>query len=226
MQRVLAVVGPFLEDSARRHLELQRSHAALQALVENYPSGIVSVMDTDMRHLYVGGETVERLGFDGPNMIGKTPTEYRAGEKADALEANIRRALQGEVVRILENDGEMSTLVFTTPIFTEDGSVVGVIVVGQDVTDIVSLQEEIIREERTRSKLEREFATTRARAEIIERVLHELGNPLASLSSSVEILQTYDSRMDEQKRALHLARIYEQARVLAESLTQVALIDP
>lgn len=225
VERVLAVVEPLLEEAERRNLELQRNQATLQSLVDNFPGGIVSVLDVEMRHLFVGGETVPHLGFDIPKMIGKTPSQYKPGEPADALEANIQRAMHGEPVRSLEIDGHMSTLVITTPIYDSAGELVGTIVVGQDVTDLVYLQEAKFEEERARHHLEQEVAASRARASIIEQVLHEVLNPLASLSSSAEILQNYGERISVEKRADHLQRIFDETQRLASTLSQLAAIN-
>src|SRR5690606_30183139 len=157
-----------------------------RALVTNFPSGVVSIFDVEMRHVLVGGETADQLEFDLSQMIGKTPIEYRPDDRSERLETLIRRTLKGEAVRGLEYDGDRTTLVISTPIYDEERHIVGVIVVGQDVTDLVMLQEEKFAQERARAVLEREVATSRARAGIIEQVLHEVRNPLASLSSSVE----------------------------------------
>ena len=64
----------------------------------------------------------------------------------------------------------------------------------------------------------------RARALIIEQLLHGIRNPLATLASSAEMLENYEDRMDEQKRAEHLRRIYETVRTLQQTLTQLAQI--
>ena len=200
------------------------TEAMLHALVSDFPSGVVSIFDVEMRHVLVGGETADQLEFDLPRMVGKTPSEYRPGDKSDRLEVLIRRTLKGEAVRGLEYDGDRTTLVISTPIYDHDRELVGAIVVGQDVTDLVMLQEEKFAQERARAILEREVATSRARSSIIEQVLHEVRNPLASLSSSVEMLQRYDDRMNSEKRADHLHRIYLEVRALAKTLSQLAQI--
>ncbi|MBK8137924.1 MAG: PAS domain-containing protein [Chloroflexi bacterium] len=224
LARVLAVIEPVLENANQRNFDLHRSQATLQSLVDNFPGGIVSVFDPQMRHLLVGGETVARLGFTSEAMLGKTPSEYKPGLGATTLEQTLRRTLMGENVRSLEIDGTMSTLVICTPIYDAAGGLFGAIVVGQDVTDLVHLQEDKLQEERLRAVLEREVATSRARAAIIEQVLHEIRNPLAGLLSSAEMVERYEARMSAEKRAEHLRRINEEVQVLQQTLAQLAQI--
>jgi hypothetical protein len=221
---VAAALEPLLAEAIRTQEVLNTTESMLHALVTNFPGGVVSIFDVGMRHVLVGGETAGPLEFDLPEMIGKRPSEYRPGDKSDRLETLIRRTLKGEAVRGLEYDGDRTTLVISTPIYDDDHKVVGAIVVGQDVTDLVLLQEEKFAQERARAVLEREVATSRARAGIIEQVLHEVRNPLASLSSSVEMLQHYDDRMSSEKRADHLRRINLEVRALAKTLSQLAQI--
>ena len=224
VSRVVAALEPLLAEAIRSQELLNTTESMLRALVTNFPSGVVSIFDVEMRHVLAGGETAGPLDFDLPQMIGKRPTEFRPGDKSERLEVLIRRTLKGEAVRGLEYDGDRTTLVISTPIYDADHNIIGAIVIGQDVTDLVLLQEEKFAQERARAVLEREVATSRARAGIIEQVLHEVRNPLASLSSSVEMLQNYDDRMSSEKRADHLRRIYFEVRALAKTLSQLAQI--
>lgn len=225
VSRVAASLEPLLAEVIRTQSLLETTESMLRTLVTDFPSGVVSIFDAQMRHVLVGGETADQLEFDPPQMIGKKPSEFRPGDKSDRLEVLLRRTLKGEAVRGLEYDGDRTTLVISTPIYDHDHEIVGAIVVGQDVTDLVMLQEEKFAQERARAVLEREVATSRARAGIIEQVLHEVRNPLASLSSSVEMLQHYDDRMSSEKRADHLRRIYFEVRALAKTLSQLAQIN-
>jgi PAS domain S-box-containing protein len=225
VSRVVASLEPLLAQALRTQELLKTTESMLRALVTDFPSGVVSIFDLEMRHVMAGGETSGHLNFDLPQMIGKKPSEFRPSDKSDRLETLIRRTLRGEMVRGLEYDGDRTTLVISTPIYDDDRNIVGAMVVGQDVTDLVLLQEEKFEQERARAALEREVATSRARAGIIEQVLHEVRNPLASLSSSVEMLQHYDDRMSSEKRADHLRRIYLEVRTLAKTLSQLAQIE-
>jgi PAS domain S-box-containing protein len=224
LDRLVSAVQPLLAEAVRSQSTLLTTKTTLEALIRHFPGGLVSVFDRELRHVLVGGETATQLGHDPARMIGKTPSEYRAGDQADSLEGLIYRTLMGESVRGLEYDGGRSTLVISTPIHDHDGVVVGAIVVGQDVTDLVVLQEEKFEQERARAVLEQELATIRARAAIIDQVLHEVRNPLASLASSAEMLERYDDRMSPDKRADHLRRISHEVRMLALAMAKLAQI--
>lgn len=222
--RVVSVIQPAIEELIRQNSGFQLSRAILEKLVENFPGGIVSIMDEELRHIFIGGETMGRMGFVAAEMLGKRPTEALPGEKSESLERAIRRAMQGESVRSLEADGAMSTLTTCTPIYDGD-TCIGTIVVGQDVTDLAAIQEEKFAQERARARLQEEIRASRERATLIENLLHEIRNPLASLSSSTEILQQYGTRINEEKRDEHLARIYESVRLMAGTLAHLAQID-
>ena len=163
--------------NARAHREERRARADLETLIETSPVGVV-VFD---------GRTGEPMSFnrearrivDALNMSGSTPLElleaitcHRADGRAVALAEFPLAQLLGtpETVRAEEitlsvPDGRsVTSLVNSTPIQADDGTVVSVVVTLQDLEPLEELE--------------------RMRAEFLGIVSHELRTPLISIKGS------------------------------------------
>lgn len=67
-----------------------------RSLVENLPGSVVILFDRDLRFVLVDGPEVSATGFSKAEMEGKTLHDAVPAEFAAAVEANMRRVLDGE----------------------------------------------------------------------------------------------------------------------------------
>ena len=163
--------------NARAHREERRARADLETLIETSPVGVV----------VFNGQTGEPLSFnrearrivDALNIAGSTPAQlletitcHRADGREFALAEFSLAQLLGtaETVRAEEMtlsvpDGRsVTTLVNSTPIQADDGTVLSVVVTLQDLEPLEELE--------------------RMRAEFLGIVSHELRTPLISIKGS------------------------------------------
>src|SRR5687768_9490550 len=94
ISRIVAALEPLLAEAIQTQTLLHTTESTLRSLVTNFPSGVVSIFDVEMRHVLAGGETAGPLEFDLPRMIGKRPTEFRPGDQSERLETLLRRTLR------------------------------------------------------------------------------------------------------------------------------------
>ncbi|HPG27727.1 MAG TPA: ATP-binding protein [Myxococcota bacterium] len=78
----------------------------------------------------------------------------------------------------------------------DEGDEMGHVVIFQDVTAVVSMEQELRQSERLA-----------AVGEMAARIAHEIRNPLAAISGSVQILQTGELEQDEESERARLMRI-------------------
>ena len=207
--------------NARTHRDEQRARADLEALVETSPFG-VAVFDARSGHpLSLNREArriVESLRMPGRPLeeLLQTVTFRRAdGRQFGLAEFPLSRQFSsGETVRAEEivlsvPDGRsVRTLINSTPIRADDGSVASVVVTMQDLAPLDELE--------------------RLRADFLGMVSHELRAPLTSIMGSSEILLDAAPELDPAERHEYYRIIHDQARHmrrLISDLLDVGRID-
>ena len=163
--------------NARAHRDEQRARADLEALVETSPVGVV-VFDAPSGRAVSANREVRRIVES--LRLGDRPLEellevltcrFADGSEVELAEFPLIRALGGattmraeEIVLTVPDGRSVRALVNVTPIRTEDGEVVSVVVTLQDLAPLEELE--------------------RLRAEFLGMVSHELRTPLAAIRGS------------------------------------------
>ena len=190
--------------NARRYGSEQRAKADLEALINTSPVGVL-VFDACTREVVkfnqearriVGGTAGQHHAFE---QLLKTMTLRRMdGQKIPHDELPLERAIRsGETVRAEEvvihlPDGEpVSTLINTTPIYSEDGEIISVAATIQDITPLEELE--------------------RLRAEFLGMVSHELRTPLTAIKGSAATVLGASSPLDPAETRQFFRIIEEQA---------------
>ena len=207
--------------NARRHRDEQRARADLETLIDTSPVGVlvfdaktggVTSVNREARRIVSGLHMPDGSAEELLNML----TFRRAdGREVSLEEFPLAQALStGETVRAEEivievpDGGSVTTLVNATPIRSEGGEVVSVVVTLQDMTPLEELE--------------------RLRAEFLGMVSHELRTPLAAIKGSAATLTEAASDLDPAEMLQFFRIIGEQSdhmRDLIGDLLDVARIE-
>ena len=207
--------------NARRHREEQRARADLETLVNTTPVGVV-VFDARTGNPVSVNREARRIVNDlcAPGGSAEQLLEALTFRRADGREVSLEEfplaqgLMTGETVRaeeivLLAPDGRsVTTLVNATPIRSEEGEVVSVVVTMQDMTPLEDLE--------------------RLRAEFLGMVSHELRTPLAAIKGSVDTLLEVASELDPAEMTQFFRIIRDQSesmRYLIGELLDVARIE-
>ncbi len=207
--------------NARRHRDEQRARADMETLVNTTPVGVL-VFDAKTGGVTSVNREARRIvsGLHMPDGSAEQLLEVLTFRRADGREISLEefplaQALStGETVRaeeiVIEVPGGQSvtTLVNATPILSEEGEVVSVVVTLQDMTPLEEME--------------------RLRAEFLGMVSHELRTPLTSIKGSAATLTEAASDLDPAEMLQFFRIIGEQAdhmRDLIGDLLDVARIE-
>ena len=207
--------------NARRHRDEQRARAGLETLVNTTPVGVL-VFDARTGNPVSVNREARRIvsGLHMPGGSAEQLLDMLTFRRADGREVSLAEfplsqgLMTGETVRaeeivLLAPDGRSVTaLVNATPIFSEQGEVVSVVVTLQDMTPLEELE--------------------RLRAEFLGMVSHELRTPLSAIKGSAATLTEAASDLDPAEMLQFFRIIGEQAdhmRDLIGDLLDVARIE-
>ena len=207
--------------NARRHRDEQRARADLETLIDTSPVGVL-VFDAKTGGVTSVNREARRIvsGLHMPDGSAEQLLDMLTFRRADGREVSLEefplaQALStGETVRAEEivievpDGGSVTTLVNATPIRSEGGEVVSVVVTLQDMTPLEELE--------------------RLRAEFLGMVSHELRTPLAAIKGSAATLTEAASDLDPAEMLQFFRIIGEQSdhmRDLIGDLLDVARIE-
>ncbi len=178
--------GHRLRDLAALHLDVIRS----------LTSGLVTVVDGQVVTFNAAAESI--LGISSDTSVGQPVTEILPWLAAmgDTLQGGRDEALHAHP------DGTVVPLgVSVSPLVDAEGTVSGRIVSFQDLTDLRRMEVEVARAERLA-----------AIGRLAASLAHEIRNPLAAISGSIELLQQTASS-DETNRELMAIVLREVSRL-------------
>ena len=202
--QVFATQAAMAITNARRYGEERRAKADMEALVNTSPVGVlvfeartmeVVKSNKEARRIIVGTGKQD-LPFE--ELCRMMVFRRMDGQEIPREELPLERSIRnGETVRAeevvlhLPNGERVSTLINTTPISSEDGETVSVVVTVQDITPLEELE--------------------RLRAEFLGMVSHELRGPLTSIKGSAATALRTSAPLDpaETRQFFHI--IEEQA---------------
>jgi PAS domain S-box-containing protein len=168
-----------IAEEKKKDLELLRFYNVAQNTVNP-----VEITDVNGRIVYVNPAYEKASGYTKAELIGKNPNIFGSGKHPKSFwEKMWRTILSGEVwVGKIENrrkDGQpFFTQLLISPIVGSGGKIVGFFGVHRDISEQKFLEEHLMQAQKLES-----IGTLAA------GLAHEVGNPLTSISSLVQVLQ-------------------------------------
>ena len=207
--------------NARRYREEQRARVGLETLVNTSPVGVVVLDASTGTVSFINREALRIVdGLCSPDQSAEQLLEVLTFRRADGRETSLKdypltqalssgETMRAEEITIHVPDGRrVNTIVNSTPILSEEGSVASMVVTLQDLAPMKELG--------------------RQRAEFLGMVNRELLGPLATIKGSAASVLEDLTRLDIEKTRQFFSIIEQQAdrmRVLIWDLLQVARIE-
>ncbi len=168
-----------ITDERLKEVELMRFYYVAQNTVNP-----VQIADIQGKMIYVNPAFVESSGYSREELIGKNPSVFSSGKHSKKFWAkmwatiNAGKVWVGEVENRRKNGDPFYTQLLISPILDSDGKVNGFFGIHRDLSEKKLLEKQLIHTQKMES-----IGTLAA------GVAHEVGNPLASISALVQIVQ-------------------------------------
>ena len=187
-------------DIQRLNEEVQRLRAFIESIIQSIGSGLILV-DTKERITYFNRAAEKILGYSGKEVIGKPLTIFSLREKKQTMPTPFKKQDEMDSRRegiILKKDKVEIPIGFNiTDHLDPRGGRIGKIINFRDMTNILKLQEEILRIDRLVSL-----------GELSSGIAHEIRNPLAGIKTTAQALGE-EMGQDDPKRE-YLNRITKE----------------
>jgi two-component system sensor histidine kinase PilS (NtrC family) len=174
LTRELRFTGARLDASRARLFELRSLH---ERTVECLSSGLLTT-DTERRITFFNPEAEHITGRLSREAVGRPLDEVLPGASALASDAGASHGRMRARLQVAGPDGETRHLGIAVSVLRgADGAAAGYVTIFQDVTSVVQMEQELRRRERLAGV-----------GELAASIAHEIRNPLAAISGSVELL--------------------------------------
>jgi PAS domain S-box-containing protein len=196
--------------------ELERQRDTLEAVIEQFPAGVVFHNATDRSVQFVskalarlyGSDWARPVAFD--DIVANYPATFPDGRRLAVGDYGGVRALDGETVRqevvILRGDGTRCPVIdCASPVYDRHGQLVGSVA---SVTDVTPEKEAALERERL---LEETRRAVRARDDTLAVVSHDLRNPVSVISLAAAQLSARADTLDPASTRKIAARVHRAA---------------
>jgi PAS domain S-box-containing protein len=201
--------------------EQRRMEYIYRTILDNFPNGVISMINHDLRIVFQKGQGFQEFGYDSAQFVGKPTSEIIPTENAAFVEEHVRAALAGER-RYLES--QFSTCWYSkwiVPVMDDQGRVVSALAFTQNIT-----QRKQAEQQRLEIDLERE--KRRLLDEFLRDVSHDLRTPLTTVVGSGYVIAELVNRLSPQALppAALIMRLAERAAAVRSSVVRLqALLD-
>lgn len=187
---VVAFVSSLRDITERKKMEhaLKESEKRLRTLINAMPAFIL-LKDAEGRWLEANDYAISSLNFENVPYRGKKDSEliqynelYRNSflycEKSDEFAWEKKESIRGEEIIMHSNSTPLILDIIKVPLFHLDGSRKGIVIMGQDVTDLKKTEELLRKSEK--------LAVV---GQLTAGIAHEIRNPLTSLKGFLKLLE-------------------------------------
>jgi PAS domain S-box-containing protein len=172
----------------------------------------LEVTDTEGKIIYVNPAFEKASGFSRDELIGANPNVFSSGKHPPEFWKRMWETIRagkvwtGEVENRRRNGEPFYTQLLVSPIIDPDGTLVGYLGIHRDITDQKYLEKQLIQAQKMESM-----------GLLSAGIAHEVGNPLTSISSIVQVLErTTDEPFVRDKLELIRNQVNRISRIIRD----------
>jgi PAS domain S-box-containing protein len=204
---ILYVIARDVSEAKKKELDLLRF-----SNVVHYTVNPIQITDSRGRMIYVNPAFARATGYTTEELVGQNPSIIASGRHSkefwkrvwDTIKAG--RAWHGEVENRRKNGEFLFTYLLISPIIDPEGKVVGFLGAHRDITKQKELEQQLMHSQKMES-----IGTLAA------GIAHEVGNPLASISSVVQVLlRTMNNDFARDKLSLVQTQVHRITKIIRD----------
>ncbi|MEH0158223.1 ATP-binding protein [Limibacter armeniacum] len=203
-----------IKERKRAEEALRESQHIYQTISQNFPNGIICVLDANLRFVFVEGKELHSLGLNPEELTGKFLPNAKElfAQGNSSLTQSIKSAFNGEEVMLEVQFRNRQYSFNAVPMPDSEGKVKQILVVAMNITDQKKAENEI------RKALNKEKELNELKGRFVSMASHEFRTPLSTILSSVSLISRYNTEEQAEKRNKHINRIKSSVNNLTQIL--------
>ena len=204
---MLYVIARDVSEYKKKELDLLRF-----SNVVHYTVNPIQITDARGRMVYVNPAFARATGYSAEELIGRNPSIITSGKYPGDFWKKVWETItagnvwNGEIENRRKNGEPLHTQLLISPIIDPEGRVVGYLGAHRDITKQKELEQQLMHSQKMES-----IGTLAA------GIAHEVGNPLASISSIVQVLlRTTGDAFARDKLSLVQSQVHRITKIIRD----------
>ncbi|CAG5078811.1 Sensor histidine kinase RcsC [Parvicella tangerina] len=196
----------------KRTKDLEESQSLYKSIANNFPDGVISVVDQDLYCIYTDGAELEQLGLKQSDLIGQHFLNRFSEEARTILSDTFDEARNGDsqICEIEQKDRHYEV------------HIVGISISGRRrkrylIVEINVTKQKTIEKEQAKA-LEKEKELGEMKSRFVSMASHEFRTPLSAILSSASLIEKYELTDQQANRKKHIDRIKSSVANLTDIL--------
>jgi len=206
-QSFLYIIARDVSEAKKNALDLLRF-----SQVAHYTINPIQITDAQNRMVYVNPAFERITGYSRDELIGENPKVLSSGKHSKRFWAEMWKQITGgevwtgEIENRRKSGDPMFTQLVISPVVDSDGKVVGYMGAHRDISHQRQLEQQLVHTQKMESM-----------GTLAAGIAHEVGNPLASISSIVQVLRrTIDDELARGKLDLVQSQVLRINKIIRD----------
>ncbi|HLB59496.1 MAG TPA: PAS domain S-box protein, partial [Bdellovibrionota bacterium] len=225
-----------LTEQVKIGTEMRRLAATIESV-----SDLIIIADLENKIVYTNPAALQRFGYTSDEMLGQAasivvPPEQKEIARELAIKTRTEGHWSGEVVNITKTGDRLHVLLNTAVVRDSNGEILALVGMGKDITNLKQAEEQIRTYATELEKVNETLRSTQQQLVQSEKqaalgilasgIAHEIGNPLASISSLIQLATRRTNDTNVQGTMSQVATHVERISKIIRSLVDLARATP
>lgn len=191
---------------------LEESQHLYTLIAQNFPDGTINVLNSEFKYVFAEGKEFVRSGIDrkkviGLNYISLLPEQYR-----EHVQRELTKVFDG-IPRSFEIVARGNTYIMSAvPLYDEERGIDRLLLVEKNISEQKQAEQDMI------NALNKERELNELKSRFVSMASHEFRTPLATILSSVNLVNRHAETNNSEGIAKHVGRIRNSVRNLTSIL--------
>lgn len=217
---LLTLKNKLEEKVIARTKQLEESQQLYQLIAQNFPNGVISVLDENLNYVFVDGIELKHKSIEPSSLVGTSYLDRLPKEKQQKVKKRLLEVLDGKDLSMeIELDGRVY-LIHAVGLPNAHQKITRILKASQNITSLKEAEENIQR------ALHKEKSLNELKSRFVSMASHEFRTPLTSILNATSLLSRYIGKVDAQeKQHKHVDRIKTSVQHLTTILNDFLSLD-
>lgn len=205
-----------LKDEIKRRKEteeaLHESQQIYNAITSNFPNGSINIFDRSYTYIFSDGMELKSLGIDRKSIAGVRFFDHISKAQGEYFKEHLDKVFDGKNVMFEFQLNDRYFMIYGVPLRDKNDEVEHAMAVAQNITDQKNSAE------KTRQALQKERQLNELKSRFVSMASHEFRTPLASILSSISLIDKYREREELEPQVKHIQKIKNNINLLTQIL--------